>query len=367
MTSSKKSSAASPKAREDSYTVARRINYMMTLLKQHSKTRKLTVSKALEALETQGLEVSRRTVQRYIQDMMNHNSGIKTDDQSPPGYWYESTAKEDMLQLTRESAFAVCLAEAHLKHLLPSAELKHLKTIFEYTSSMLEKTPSAIRYKQLLKRIAIFPRGWQIVPPRITDGRVFDDVMSALAESKRLKLNYKTAKNKDASDRIIEPLGMVERSGVYYIVGTEISPDGELLNNGKAKNWALHRILSVETLTEFSYPKSFQISNHARDGHLNRIHSLHKQKVRLRFFGDAGAHLRDGESKVSEDQVIVTQNENMLEIECSVPDTDEFRWWILEKGSGCEVVSPKYLRDEIVTMLKKSLEIYEPSPIPKTG
>lgn len=355
-----------PKPREDSFGVALRLVYLLSLLQQR-QGRKLTVREAINALGAQGHDVSDRTVQRYMSTLADHCSGVMKDEENPPGYWYESNSKEDMLFLSRESALAVCLVQAHLRHLLPSAELRHLKPIFEHAASVLDKNPSANSYKKLLKRISIFPRGWRLVPPNFKDGRIFDDVMNALTSARRLKFVYSKPNDKTSSERIIEPIGVVERSGAYYIVGPEVGTSGDFLHNGEPKNWAMHRVQKTEILSEFGYPKHFKIDEHAQNGNLSRTYKREPQKVRLRLTAEAGAHLRDGEFKISPDQKIIKESENFLEVECTVPDTAEFRWWILEKGAGCELLSPKYLRDEIHQSLREALHMYEGKTLKGVG
>lgn len=355
-----------PKPREDSFGVALRLVYLLSLLQQR-QGRKLTVREAINALGAQGHDVSDRTVQRYMSTLADHCSGVMKDEENPPGYWYESNSKEDMLFLSRESALAVCLVQAHLRHLLPSAELRHLKPIFEHAASVLDKNPSANSYKKLLKRISIFPRGWRLVPPNFKDGRIFDDVMNALTSARRLKFVYSKPNDKTSSERIIEPIGVVERSGAYYIVGPEVGTSGDFLHNGEPKNWAMHRVQKTEILSEFGYPKHFKIDEHAHNGNLSRTYKREPQKVRLRLTAEAGAHLRDGEFKISPDQKIIKESENFLEVECTVPDTAEFRWWIMEKGAGCEVLSPKYLRDEIYQSLREALQMYEGKTLKGVG
>lgn len=356
-----------PKPREDSYTVARRLLYIFNLLRVRNKGNKFTASEALDALSAQDHNITQRTVQRYMKELSDNCIGIVKDKNTPAGYWYESTVGEDLLQMSRETALAACLVEAHLKHLLPSTELKHLKPIFQHASKVIDKNPSAQRYRELLRKIAIFPRGWQLIPPEIINEQIFDAVMSALLTSRRIKIQYQGSKDKTPTERTIEPLGFVDRSGVYYVVGFEVGSDGLLRGEGKPKNWVMHRIKEVTALSEFGYPKNFQIENHARDGNLNRVYKREPQKVRLRLTAEAGAHLREGESKISAHHKIIKQTENYLEIECSVPDTDEFRWWVLEKGAGCEVLSPQYLRDEIEKTLREALSLYTGVRVEKTG
>ena len=101
--------------REDSYTVARRLLFIFSLIKVRHKGTKFTARDAFNALEAQDHEITLRTVQRYMKELSDNCVGIHKDEGTPPGYWYEANVGEDLLQMSRETALAACLVETHLK------------------------------------------------------------------------------------------------------------------------------------------------------------------------------------------------------------------------------------------------------------
>lgn len=94
------------------------------------------------------------------------------------------------------------------------------------------------RNKRMIDRIWIFPRGLQLRPPRV-DSQIFDRIMAALLESRELEIEYKKPSNQASAVRTSEPLGIVERSGVYCVIGYEKYSESK-------KNWAMHRIRSAK-------------------------------------------------------------------------------------------------------------------------
>lgn len=338
------------KSRESSFEPVRRLLFLHNLLRRTSAGRKLTAQRATDQMNASGFDVSLRTVQRYLEQCENHFGGIRRDDAKPAGWWWEASSQDDTLHISKEAALALCLAEAHLKHLIPSAELKHLTPLFQHARKTVEFGGEVNRYKRMIDRIWIFPRGLQLHPPRI-DAQIFDRIMGALLESREIKISYKKVNGKTATLRTIEPLGIVERSGVYYIVGREKLSD-------VPKNWALHRIQSIEEGSYFAYPKTFKVSEYARSGSLNIQFEPKQFFIHLRFSPLAGAHLL--ESKLCEDQRAHVLENGWVDVQGTAANTIEFRWWLMGLAPECEILEPQSLREEIYKMLLAGLKNFSP-------
>jgi predicted DNA-binding transcriptional regulator YafY len=341
----------SGKSRETSFEPVRRLLFLYNLFRRTSPGRKLTAQRATEQMNASGYDVSLRTVQRYLEQCEQHFGGIRRDEGKPAGWWLETSSQDDSLHISKEAALALCLAEAHLKHLIPSAELKHLAPLFSHARKTVEFGGDVNRYKKMLDRIWIFPRGFQLRPPAC-DSKVFDRVMAAILESREIAISYRKPSESSSKSRVIEPLGIVERSGVYYLVGRERLSD-------KPKNWALHRIESLNELGYFSYPRSFKISDYARAGSLNMQFSPAVIQIHIRFSASAGAHLL--ESKLSEDQETKILPDGRVEIRASVSNCVEFRWWLMGLAPECEVLEPTQLREEIYEKLVVATKNFGPT------
>jgi predicted DNA-binding transcriptional regulator YafY len=308
-------------------------------------------------MNASGFEVSLRTVQRYLEQCEQHFSGVRRDECKPAGWWWENNSHDDTLQISKEAALALCLAEAHLKHLIPSAELKHLTPLFQHARKTVEFGGEVNRYKRMLDRIWIFPRGLQLHPPRV-DSQIFDRIMAALLESREIEIDYKKATNHSSAARTIEPLGIVERSGVYYVIGREKYSEF-------VKNWAMHRILSIKEGGYFSYPKGFRVADYARSGNLNVQFEPKQLFVQMRFSPAAGAHLL--ESRLCDNQQTDILHDGRIEIQGTVANSIEFRWWLMGLAPECEILEPVSLREEIYRMLLEGLKNFSPPNNKKAG
>ncbi|NBX17995.1 MAG: WYL domain-containing protein [Proteobacteria bacterium] len=329
------------KSRESSMETVRRILFLFSLLRNATAGRKLTAQEALRQMHSKGYSVSERTVQKYLNECSLFFAGVRRDESKPIGWWWEENTIDDTLQLSKEGALALCLAEAHLKHLIPSAELKHLAPLFEHARGTIKQN----RYKKMLERIWITPRGLQLKPPKV-DRVIFDQVMTAILDSTELEIDYKKSRDDDCRQRIIRPHGMVERSGLYYIVGPERYSE-------RPKTWALHRIQGLRKKESFSYDKNFRISDYSNSGGLNVKYSPERIGLHLIVSKKASQHLL--ESSLSSDQTTEILKDGSIVLRATVDNTIELRWWIMGFAHECEVAAPAGLREEIHDMLLQAL------------
>lgn len=338
----------SGKSREASFEPVRRILFLYHLLRKATSGRKLTAQRAFENMNASGFDVSLRTVQRYLEQCENFFTGVRRDEGKPAGWWWEESALDDELHLSKEAAMALCLAEANLRHLIPSAELKHLSSLFQHARKVIEHGDGKSKYKKMLDRIWIFPRGLQLIAPKI-DSRIFDRVMECVLESREITVKYRKPSEHEARTRKLRPLGIVERSGVYHLVASEQFSD-------VPKNWVLHRLESLEAGSYFSFPKGFKISEYAESGSLNKCFEPRKIDVHLQFSASAGAHLL--ESRLSANQVAQKNTDGTIDVKASVENSIELRWWIMSMANECVVLAPKSLKDEIHSKLNDAIALY---------
>ena len=80
-------------------------------------------------------------------------------------------------------------------------------------------------------------------------------------------------------------------------------------------------------------------------------------RLRARFANEAAAHLR--ESRLAEDQVIMSDKDGWVLVEATVADTPQLRWWLLGFGAQVEVLEPVILRKEIVAKVSGLTKLYK--------
>jgi len=65
------------------------------------------------------------------------------------------------------------------------------------------------------------------------------------------------------------------------------------------------------------------------------------------------------ERPLASDQQIKVDNSGSGALIATVPDTEDFRWWLLGLGSAIQVVGPVALRREVKLKLSEMLALYE--------
>ena len=62
------------------------------------------------------------------------------------------------------------------------------------------------------------------------------------------------------------------------------------------------------------------------------------------------------ESPLGLDQMTVEVSKNVFEISVTVGDTQDLRWWLVAQAVHCDILEPRWLKDEIENTLAKSLK-----------
>jgi len=157
-------------------------------------------------------------------------------------------------------------------------------------------------------------------------------VYEALLADRQLKAAYQRRYDKTAAEYVLNPLAIVQRGPVIYLVATRAD------SMEKIRLFALHRFVSAEVLkTAAVSPEDFHVDDYLESGAMGFGQG---EPVRLRalFEAKAGEHLY--ECRLSEDQVITEQEDGRLLVEATVRNTAQLVWWLRGFGSAVEVVEP---------------------------
>jgi predicted DNA-binding transcriptional regulator YafY len=133
---------------------------------------------------------------------------------------------------------------------------------------------------------------------------------------------------------------MVVKGGVFYLV---VAFDG----HDNVRQVALHRMNKAELLeSKTQRPKGYSLKSYIEDeAGFSYPLSPEKIKLELLFDADAGFHLT--ETKLAPDQVTKIRKDGRIQVNATVADTDELRWWLRGFGGEVEVRKPSTLSREL--------------------
>ena len=245
--------------------------------------------------------------------------------------WTDPHALTQIPAMSEHAAFVLRLASEYLKPLMPGAALRSLAPYFKQADRVLGGT----KLGRWVDRARIIERGPPLVAPRVADD-VQETVYAGLMENRRVDVSYRSRSRTRTARLVLNPLGIVVRAGVVYLVAT--SWDYEDL-----RHYALNRMSRPALLPEAAKaPAGFRLASHIQQF----SYPLNPDRLELSalFAPEVRTHVM--ESRLAPDQRTTTQDDGRVLVEASVADTADLRWWLLSFGAGVEVLSPETLRDE---------------------
>ncbi len=302
------------------------------LLRRIPRGRKVSAKELHSQLKDAGIDRDLRTIQRQL-EMLSEHFEIERDDRNKPyGYrWLEQAKALAVPNLTAQESLLLQLAEEHLKNLLPPRLMKSMEGFFTQARRNLGPDSSSSLEKQWRNKVRVVATSQPLLPPKVVPG-VFEVVSEALYCNRWLNLNYKNSGG-IVNKIIVMPLGLAQQGPRLYLVCRYKGFTNE-------RSLALHRISSAElsTLT-FERPIDFDLKQYDDDG---RFGFGEGEKILLTFNITRAAGLHLLESPLSSDQKVAELDNQQLEINATVVDSEMLEWWL--RGFGNSIRNIKRTR-----------------------
>ncbi len=304
---------------------------------------------ARELLDTNSeYDVTTRSVQRSLEAL----SGVFPITAEKRGRanhwcWTNAHALTQIPAMGEQEAFVLRLAAEYLKPLMPRSALARLAPYFDHAGRVLDGT----RLGRWVDRARIIDRGPPLRAPSI-HGDVQETVYAALMESRRIAVDYRSRSRGEAKRMVLNPLGIVIRAGVIYLVATS-------WDYQDVRHYVLHRMAKPELLDEpAETPSEFQLASHIQDDQ-RFSYPLNPSMLELRVLFSAEVAMHVVESRLAEDQRSAKQDDGRVLVEATVADTADLRWWLLSFGAGVEVLGPAGLRAQFREHAYALRQLYE--------
>ena len=301
--------------------------------------------------ENPDFEVDIRTIQRSLNEL-SLRFPIVAERQGNRQYWYWMTPDEwlQVPEMSESAAFMLRLAEEYLWPVMPPQSLRVLEPYFRKARDVLAGTTLG----RWSNRVAIIAAGPPLTPPDVPDA-VWEAVSGALIRRQRIRAQYRGKHEAEAREMLINPLGIVVRAGLTYLVATAWDYED-------ARHYVLHRMSDAEVVPEKAEePPGFRLRDHlSDDGSFAYPGGEERIALRALFSQGAGAHLT--ESRLAGGHRATPQQDGRILVEATVADTAELRWWLAGFGSGVEVLGPEALREEFREEARRLAGVYESDP-----
>ena len=311
---------------------------------------KVSTAQIKDRMESIGQKVSMRMIQRDLESL-EAILPIICDDSSKP-YGWSWTKDSPGLQPTMNliEALTFSLAEQYLKPLMPNKSFKRIQIFFDRANQILKEAKSN-QISRWRSRVRVESQWQRLHPPQLnekSEAAIYD----ALLNSHQLKAKYVKRLQKKADTRLVNPLGIVLRGEVHYLVCSLDDKPNDI------RHLPMHRFRSAEWNGETAEEpdKGFSLDQYVKKNSLGYLYSDTKIKLDAIFEPQAGFHLL--ESPLSKNQKIVHRRDGKLRLQALVSNTGQLRWWLWGFAGQVEILSPKSLRDEFRKDAKKLARIY---------
>jgi len=313
------------------------------LLNVPREPRKTTVTELEEELKKEGYEVSTRTIQRDLKELLTIYPLVYDDRNKPYGWsWLRNAPALLLPGLTTQTSLMMMLVEQHLAGLLPSSTLEHLAPYFDAARRCLNTEMKPQFNRSWLDKVRSVPASQPLLSPSI-DSTVQHVITEALLYEKQVQISYKRAGKENAMSYRIHPLALVQRGPVLYI-------HARINDYADTRILALHRIQSATLLEEGAqYPDGYDVDQTIAEG-VWGFGPGDAVQVELLFKQGYADHLL--ETPLSADQEVSVLEDKSLRIKATVTPTPQFKWWVLGFGDGVVVLSPQSLRESFVGIVR---------------
>lgn len=282
-----------------------------------------------DKLQRRGYDITLRSIQRDLNKLSGVLPALCSDSSKPQGWWWAADA--DLLEipgLDPQAALVFKMAEQHLKQVLPASTLDSLRPWFRAANGVLDALPDGIG--RWMDKVRILPSGPPLIPPSI-----ISDVQSAiyqgLFESRRIALSYKPRGAVAAKAYEINPMAVVQRGHLIYIVCT-------IRNYSNPMLMLMHRIESATVLDmQATCPVGFDVDAYIAEGELG--YRLGPPIKLIADFDPKAAQIFY-ETPIAANQQLQEESNGKVRLMATVPDTRQIRAWLRGFGANISVIEP---------------------------
>lgn len=316
------------------------------ILKMFPPRGKISTTTIRDRLSTEyGIETSLRTIQRDLLSLENNEFPLDCDGNNPAGWsWRKDAPTFGISNMDPVTALTFKLAEKHLEKMFPRGAMTALEPYFRAANERIKVTAEST-LSRWPDKIKVVSRNLPMLYPRIAND-IMDMVYAAVLDEHRFNATYRTVGGA-IKEYNVNPLGMVFVEGLTYLVATLNMHDNPVL-------LLLHRFQEVsQTNVPVTVPDGFNLEEYSRE-----LSFPVGEDIELKvLFYDREDVERLQEAPISEDQIIVDKKD-CWQLQATIGDSYQLRWWLRGYGERVEVISPKELRYEFAEVAKATHQRY---------
>ena len=289
------------------------------------------------------LEVSPRTVKRYVEALRDDFGAPIAYDRQRRGYYLEKPWSMPFLHLTEGEALALFIFLNLTRQFRGTPLEDALHRLGEKLKLML---PEGLKMSPQEFDMFLSP----LLTPlamRVDVRETFGKVFQAITQRRRILIRYYGLSSRTESERKVDPYHLYNFEGVWYFCGF-------CHLRGEIRDFALDRVRWVEVLREnFSYPQDFSPQRYLESAF--RMYRGERVRIRVRFDAYQAAWIRERVWHPNQEIEELPDGGIVFTVWAN---PEEIKRWVLGYGAHAEVLEPETLRESIQEEIQKLQRMY---------
>jgi predicted DNA-binding transcriptional regulator YafY len=293
------------------------------------------------------LEVSVRTIHRDVDALSASGVPIYADRGPHGGIRLVDGYRTRLTGMTADEAEALFLAGLPG----PAAELGLGTVVAAARLKVLAALPTEMRGRasRLVERFHLDAAAWYHADEAVPH---LGELSEAVWECRRVQIGYD--RGDKTVDRVLEPLGLVLKAGVWYLVA---------LADGQPRTYRVSRVSRVTTLDDvFERPERFDLAAFWTESSAAYERDTPRAEVTLRIARDRLDRLRGviGERPYDTiERLDDADPDGWIRLKVQLDWPNEVTTQILAVGPGCELLEPEPLRRRIAEEARRLAARYQ--------
>ena len=327
------------------YTLLRQLEMLKCLGSQWTTTKEIQTR-----LANGGFEIDVRTLQRDLLELQESFPIELNDKGRPFGWRWAKGADIGIGGMSAPEALALRLVELYLRPALPATMLEGFEVLFRRARGKFDALSGGNVLPEWLDKVRSVQPTQPLIPP-VVDPETQATISEALMYGRKIKARYKSAGSNKSNEYVLNPLGLILRGPISYLLATAFDYEDRLL-------YALHRFSSADILEDSVVtPNGFDLDAELEQGIAG--FGERKKQIRLKLHcADYLAKMLEETPLARDQKVVLDKDRNVAVVTATVNDTWQLRWWILSQGAAVIVMQPTRIRSEIAEEHRNAAALY---------
>jgi predicted DNA-binding transcriptional regulator YafY len=284
------------------------------------------------------LEVSVRTIYRDVEALAEAGVPIYAERGPHGGVRLVDGYRTRLTGLTADEAEAVFLSGLPG----PAAALGLGTVVAAARLKVMAALPPELRARagRVAERFHLDAPGWFQPSEELP---YLETLAAAVWDSRRIRITYRRGERGGPVERLLEPLGLVLKGGLWYLVARAAT---------NLRTYRVSRISEVETLDDrFERPEGFDLADHWERSTIAYERDVERVEITVRMAAerlDDFAAMSDSRVMAAAQRLPDPDEPGTIRLRVAFDWADEAIGAVLRLGAGIEVVEPDWLRQSVL-------------------